>query len=137
MAVLLNFSRHRFELEGAVWPTSEHYFQHRSSRARPYARNHPPGRTARGRALGSRRSQPLRPDWEQVKDEVMPARRPRKFEAHVSIRAVLLATGDEAVVENALAIITGLRRMAPGRNKLGKYLWKVRARLKTTGHRNC
>ena len=46
--------------------------------------------------MGRRRSLPLRPDWEEIKDQVMLRGVLRKFETHADIRAVLLATGKEA-----------------------------------------
>jgi ribA/ribD-fused uncharacterized protein len=44
---------------------------------------------------------PLRPDWEEIKDQVMLRGVLRKFETHADIRAVLLATGEELLVEHA------------------------------------
>jgi hypothetical protein len=49
----------------------------------------------------------LRSDWEEVKDEVMRRAVLRKFETHIDIRAILLATGDEPIIENTPATTIG------------------------------
>ena len=43
----------------------------------------------------------MRPDWEQVKDDVMRKAVLRKFELNPEIRDVLLSTGDEELVEKS------------------------------------
>lgn len=53
----------------------------------------------------------LRADWEQVKDDVMREAVRAKFRAHADLRAELLATGDEELVENAPGgLLLGLQR---------------------------
>ncbi len=127
-----NFSRHRFELDGQVWPTSEHYFQAQKFAGTAYAETIRQARTAKEAArLGRDRSQPLRPDWEQVKDEVMRHGVQRKFEAHASARTVLLGTGEELLMENAPGdYYWGCGKDGTGQNKLGKILMEVRTRLR-------
>jgi ribA/ribD-fused uncharacterized protein len=51
--------------------------------------------------MGRERLRPLRPDWEQVKDDIMRWGVLRKFETHADIREVLLSTGDELIFENS------------------------------------
>jgi ribA/ribD-fused uncharacterized protein len=51
--------------------------------------------------LGSSREYPLRTDWESVKDDVMRDAVRAKFTQHEDIRAVLLGTGDELLIEAA------------------------------------
>jgi ribA/ribD-fused uncharacterized protein len=127
-----NFSRHGFELDGAYWPTSEHYFQ-----AQKYAgtdhtqvvRRAPTPKEAA--AMGRARSRPLRPDWEQVKDDVMRRAVRRKFESHPELRQALLATGDELIVENAPKDwYWGCGKDGTGKNVLGRILMEVRAGLR-------
>lgn len=50
---------------------------------------------------GRSRSRPLRPDWEQVKDDIMRQAVLRKFETRADICEVLLSAGDAIIVENA------------------------------------
>jgi N-glycosidase YbiA len=97
-----NFSRHGLLMEGIWWPTVEHYFQAQKFPGAPYAEQIHRAATPRQAAmLGRSRSVPLRADWEQVKDGIMLAAVLRKFETHEALRAILLATCDEEIVENA------------------------------------
>lgn len=127
-----NFSRHRFELDGLVWPTSEHYFQAQKFAGTPYAEDIRRAATPKQAAnLGRDRSHPLRKDWEQVKDGLMQRAVLRKFESHKDIAAILLATGDEDLVENAPGdYYWGCGKTGTGQNKLGKILMEVRATLR-------
>jgi N-glycosidase YbiA len=127
-----NFSRHRFELDGLVWPSSEHYFQAQKFAGTPYAEEIRLARTPKEAAnLGRDRSHPLRADWEQVKDEVMRRGVLRKFEVHKDIRAILLGTADEPLVENAPGdFYWGCGKDGTGQNKLGQILMDVRATLR-------
>lgn len=128
-----NFSPHGFELDGVWWPTSEHYFQAQKFAGTPFAdqiRQAPaPHEAAK---MGRRRSLPLRPDWEAIKDQVMLAGVLRKFETHADIRAVLLATEEEPLVENAPRdYYWGCGADGGGQNKLGQVLMMVRAVLRS------
>ncbi len=81
--------------------------------------------------MGRRRSLPLRPDWEEIKDQVMLRGVLRKFETHADIRGVLLATGDELLVENAPRdYYWGCGADGSGQNKLGQVLMEVRTLLR-------
>src|SRR5205809_7550069 len=97
-----NFSRHGFELDGKYWPTSEHYFQAQKFSGTPHeeeVRLAPTPKEAANR--GRERQRPLRPDWEQIKDDVMRKAVLRELETHADIRAILLATGEEELIEDA------------------------------------
>ncbi len=128
-----NFSPHGFELDGVWWPTSEHYFQAQKFARTPFADQIRQAPTPREAAkLGRRRSLPLRPDWEAIKDQVMLAGVLRKFETHADIHAVLLATGEELLVENAPRdYYWGCGADGSGQNKLGQVLMNVRAVLRS------
>jgi ribA/ribD-fused uncharacterized protein len=66
-----------------------------------------------------------------VKDNVMRKAVLRKFETHVDIRAVLLGTGDEEIVENAPGdYYWGIGADGSGKNMLGKILVEVREILR-------
>lgn len=81
--------------------------------------------------MGRRRSLPLRPDWEQIKDQVMLRGVLRKFETHADIRRVLLATEEDLLVENAPTdYYWGCGADGSGQNKLGQVLMTVRAVLR-------
>jgi len=127
-----NFSPHGFELDGTWWPTSEHYFQAQKFAGTSYAEEIRRARTPSEAAkMGRRRSHPLRSDWEQVKDQVMLQGDLRKFEMHAGIRSVLLATGDQVLVENAPRdYYWGCGTDGSGQNKLGQILMEVRNLLR-------
>lgn len=130
-----NFSAHGFELDGLWWPTSEHYFQAQkfagTSHVEEVRRAQSPKQAAmRGRS----RARPLRADWEEMKDEVMRRGVLRKFETHADLRAVLLGTGDEEIVENAPGdYYWGCGADGSGKNRLGQLLMEVRTILREAG----
>src|SRR5258708_26638503 len=95
-----NFSPHGFELDGAWWPTSEHYFQAQKFARTPFADQIRQAPTPHEAAkVGRRLSLPLRPVWEAIKNQVMLAGVLRKFATHPAIRAALLATEAEPLRE--------------------------------------
>src|SRR4051794_40227111 len=100
---LSNFSPHGFQLDGAYWPTVEHYFQAQKFPSPPeYQHRIRRSRSPKdAKALGRTRAVPLRPDWEAVKDEVMRRALRAKFRAHPELAALLLGTGARQLVENA------------------------------------
>jgi ribA/ribD-fused uncharacterized protein len=127
-----NFSPHGVELDGVWWPTTEHYFQAQKFVGTPYAEAIRQARTPKQAAeMGRDRAHPLRPDWEAVKDDVMRRAVQRKFETHAEIRAVLLGTGDEELIENTSGdYYWGCGTNGTGRNMLGQILMEVRAVLR-------
>jgi hypothetical protein len=127
-----NFSPHGFQLGGLWWPTSEHYFQAQkfadTPRADQIRRASSPKIAA---SMGRSRQHPLRPDWEQVKDSLMLQGVLKKFETHADIRAILLGTGDQDIIENAPNdYYWGCGADGTGKNKLGQTLMQVRAILR-------
>jgi ribA/ribD-fused uncharacterized protein len=127
-----NFSDHGFDLEDHWWSTAEHYFQAQKFAGTRHAnlirRAPTPLRAAE---LGRDRSRPLRRDWERVKDDVMRRAVAAKFARHADIRAILLATGDEEIVENTTTDhYWGRGRTGTGKNMLGRILMSSRTQLR-------
>lgn len=127
-----NFSPHGVELDGHWWPTVEHYFQAQKfegEACRDRIRNaRNPKDAAR---LGRSRALPLRADWESVKDDIMHRAVLKKFETHAELRALLLSTGNDAIVENAPGDrYWGCGADGTGRNRLGRILEEVRGTLR-------
>lgn len=127
-----NFSAHGFTLDGEWWPTSEHYFQAQkfvgSNDADEVRRAASPMIAAR---MGRSRSRPLRPDWNEVKDDVMRRAVRAKFEAHPDIRAILLSTGDEELIEKTTDdYYWGCGTEGHGKNMLGRLLMELREELR-------
>lgn len=127
-----NFSPHGFELDGVYWLTSEHYFQAQKFVGTPHADQVRQVKTPKAAAkMGRERTRPLRPDWEKVKDDMMRKAVLRKFETHADIRALLLATGDELIVENSpIDYYWGCGADGSGKNMLGQILVEVRESLR-------
>lgn len=126
---LSNFSASPFRINYVLFPTMEHYFQaNKADNQNDYLRiayAHAPGEAKR---LG--RKIQLRPDWEKIKDNVMLTGLRKKF-ADPELRSLLLATGDEELVEGNYwgdtywGVCNGV-----GQNKLGKLLMQVREEIK-------
>lgn len=80
---------------------------------------------------GRNRQNPLRPDWEEIKDEVMLQVLRMKFSQNPEIAKELLATGDAILIEhtqNDAYWADG--GDGSGKNKLGLLLMQVREELK-------
>ena len=130
-----NFSPHGFELDGKQWPTSEHYFQAQefagTEHEEAVRRAASPMVAAR---MGRSRARPLRSDWDRVKDDAMRRGVRCKFETHADIRAILLGTGDEEIVEAAPRDrYWGCGADGTGLNRLGQILMEVREALRRRG----
>ena len=129
-----NFSAYPVVIGGKVWPTSEHYFQ-----AQKFAgtEHEEAIRSAKSPMIAARmgrdRSKPIRPDWEQVKDDLMREAVRAKFSQHPDLREILLATGDARIVEHtANDSYWGDGGDGSGTNMLGQILMEVRAAVRGT-----
>lgn len=131
---LSNFSAHGVELDGLYYPTVEHFFQ-----AAKFTETDPlhaeairGARKPRDAAnMGRDRGHPLRSDWESVKDDIMRRGVRCKFRTHPEIRELLLATGDEELVERSpVDYYWGCGENGTGLNRLGAILMEVRAELR-------
>ncbi|HEU4327476.1 MAG TPA: NADAR family protein [Roseiflexaceae bacterium] len=127
-----NFSPHGVRLKGKWWPTSEHYFQAQKFAGTEHEEAIRLAKTPNKAAvMGRERSRPLRRDWEHVKDQVMLDALRQKFRTHEDIRAILLDTGDEPLIENAPGdYYWGIGADGSGKNMLGKLLMQVRDELR-------
>jgi ribA/ribD-fused uncharacterized protein len=130
-----NFSPHSIQIEGLEWQTVEHYYQAQkfvgseNEKLIPAIRNaHTPREAA---TIGRDRSLILRPDWEQVKVEIMRQGVLTKFLTHRDIQAILLATGEELIVEDSPNdYYWGCGLDKTGQNQLGKTLINVRQEIR-------
>ncbi|HSI84323.1 MAG: NADAR family protein [Candidatus Methylacidiphilales bacterium] len=129
-----NFAPYPFTLDDAEWPTVEHYFQAQKfldpiekERVRVAAS------PAKARSLGRRRTVPIRTDWEAVKLGIMKDGVRAKFAQHAELRRILLATGDEEIIEASPRDYTwGCGAKGTGKNLLGKILAEIRTELSQT-----
>ncbi|MCM1982789.1 NADAR family protein [Lyngbya confervoides] len=126
-----NFSPHPIVVEGVHWPTSEHYYQAQKFVGTPHADRCEIIRQAatpeEAAALGRDPQVSVRPDWDEVKRDVMYRAVQTKFSEHAQIRSVLLDTGDEQIVEDSPRDwFWGWGADHQGENHLGKILMEVR-----------
>lgn len=80
---------------------------------------------------GRNRKNPLREDWESVKDVIMLQALQAKFKQHPSLRKELLLTGNAYIIEHTKNdSYWGDGGDGSGKNRLGGLLMKVRSDLK-------
>ena len=81
---------------------------------------------------GRNRQNPLRSDWEEIKDEVILQALRMKFSQNPEIAKELLATGDAIIIEHTRNdVYWADGGDGSGKNKLGLLLMQVREELKT------
>lgn len=129
-----NFAPYSFSDGNKIWPTSEHYFQAQKFLFPEIQEKIRLLESPMDAALeGRNRQNPLRPDWEEIKDEVMLQVLRMKFSQNPKIAKELMATGDAILIEHT-------RNDAywadggdgSGKNKLGLLLMQVREELKNS-----
>ncbi len=130
-----NFAPFGIELDGAHWPSVEHYYQAQKF-TDPALRKliRKAAKPPIAKSLADKNKAAIRPDWDQLKDEVMYRAVRRKFEMHPELKAMLLATGDEELIEAAPTdTYWGVGRDGIGQNKLGNIVARIRGELRGGG----
>lgn len=135
-------------LDGEGWPTVEHYYQAQKSadpryRAAIRAAVHPglakrlaappaaPRRISRDSWFRRHGEQP-RPDWHEVKLDIMRRADHAKFAQNADLAALLLATGDADLVEDSPGEpFWGTGQDGAGLNWAGRVLMEVRSQLRS------
>lgn len=130
-----NFSRHPIFIDGAVYPTTEHYFQAQKFVGTLHCKEvclcRTPGDAAR---MGRRRDLPLRKDWESVKDDIMRKAVQKKVSIYPDVLDLLLKTGTEELIEDSpVDYYWGCGADGSGKNMLGKILMEIRGHLQKYG----
>lgn len=122
---LSNFYMSPVEFDGGEYPSVENAFQ----AAKEIGDRERFKTCGPGQAKKFGRKVKLRPDWEEIKIEVMTVIVRNKF-TNPDLREKLLATGDQELVEGNWWRDTfwGVYR-GVGRNELGKILMKIRQEL--------
>ena len=96
-----NFAPYPFSDGSKIWPTSEHYFQAQKFLVPQIQEKIRQIASPMDAALeGRNRQNPLRPDWEEVKNKVMLQALRMKFSQNPEIAKELLATGDAILIEH-------------------------------------
>lgn len=127
-----NFSSFGFtDDEGLYWPTSEHYFQAKKFNS-PILQekirkiNSPMVAAIEGR----NRENPLREDWEYVKDDIMRYAVYQKFKQNTMLKELLLSTDNLLIIEHTNNdSYWGDGGDGMGKNQLGHILMEVRNKL--------
>lgn len=127
-----NFAPYGFSDGEHYWRTSEHYFQAKKfldDSIQERMRNiESPMEVA---LEGRNRNNPLRPDWEEVKDDLMRYAVMEKFKQNPELQELLLSTGDAYIIEhtkNDSYWADG--GDGKGKNMLGIILMETREKLK-------
>ncbi len=130
---LSNFYPSRVSFEGEIYPSVEHAFQ-AAKTLDPISRNIIRLSNTPGQAKKFGRKVDLRPDWKQVKFEIMYQLLKEKFEAPV-LRQRLLETGDSLLIEgndwgDRVWGCVLLKGDWVGENHLGRLLMRIRSEIK-------
>lgn len=131
-----NFFPCKVYYEGIEYSSSEAAWQAQKS-LDPDTRARFGSYTASGAKKMGRRVQ-LRPDWEEIKYDLMVKVCYAKFSQNGELGALLLSTGDQEIIENTTAWHDNLWgdcqcvkcQHKPGKNLLGKALMEVRSMLR-------
>lgn len=127
---LSNFQPCRVVLDNVEYPSVEHAYQ-AAKTLDLTARAFIASQTSPGRAKRAGRQVPMRDDWERVKLAVMLDLLRQKF-AHADLRAQLIATSDDVLVEgNTWGDTFWGMCNGVGLNHLGRLLMQVRAEVRT------
>ncbi len=127
-----NFAPFPIDLDGKRWPTTEQYYQaQKFTDPDLQTKIRKAEKPIIAKKLAHKHRDQIRPDWDAVKDDVMHRAVRRKFELHAELRDLLLATGDEKIVEAAPTdYYWGVGREGTGQNKLGKIIERIRAEVR-------
>jgi ribA/ribD-fused uncharacterized protein len=128
-----NFAPFGIDLDGAWWPTVEHYYQAQKFTDPALQQSiREAEQPIIAKTLADQNKAAIRADWDTIKDAVMYRAVRRKFELHPALRAKLLATGDEDIAEaNPADSYWGVGGDGNGQNKLGHIMVRIRTELRT------
>ena len=126
---LSNFEECNIEIEGKVYPTTEHAYQaFKTLNEEEHEKVRLAATPGKAKRLG--RKITLREDWEDVKDEVMYHVNWLKF-LNPELRMKLLETGDQELVEgNDWGDTYWGVCKGKGKNRLGEILMEIRHRIR-------
>ena len=124
-----NFYEAQFELDGKIWKTVEHYFQHEKfpENTALQEKISQANTAAAAKQLGKARTPTFRADWNDVRDEVMKRAVEAKFQQNPTLLQLLLETGSTRLEEKSLFdAYWGTGRTGKGQNKMGQILMELR-----------
>lgn len=126
---LSNFWLETEFVDAKEYATNEHFYQSQKTLDRQLSEwiRAAPSPYAAMKAGHALRPEEFRPDWEQVKVEVMLTGLRAKFQQNLDLKAKLLATGDAILHEDSK---TDLFWGKKGQDMLGKLLMTVREEIR-------
>ncbi len=123
----------KLNMDGKVWPTVEHYFQAQKFTENPeYQEQIRLAKTpAAAKKMGATKDFKTRPDWMNIRNQIMLEAVRAKFTQNQKLKEKLLETGD-ALIRNVSLMDNywGVGKSGKGQNHLGKILMQVRSELK-------
>lgn len=126
---LSNFHPASTEYDGVLYPTSEHAYQAAKTLDHDLrVKILTCGSSGRAKSLG--RYLELRPDWDDIKIEVMASILYDKFTRNPELRQMLVDTGDEELIEGNTWGDQFWGVDGTGHNWLGKLLMRLRNHLR-------
>jgi len=129
--LLGTFIPYSFELDNALWPTVEHYYQGlkfncKDKQALIRLATSP----AKARKMGRKRHKSFRKDWQQVREIVMTRAIYIRCRTYPILAEALIETGERMLVENSnYDYHWGTGRDRRGNNAYGKVLMNIRSKL--------
>jgi len=128
-----NFYKTNINLDGKIWPTSEHYFQAMKFDDPVIQEKIRNASTASQAAkMGRSRSIPIKDNWNSIRDDTMYKVVKAKFTQNKNLRDILLSTGTEDLVEaSPYDSYWGWGPKKDGKNMLGKILMIIRDELRS------
>lgn len=126
-----NFAAYPITVDGKIWPTTEHYFQAQKFPGTIHVTEIQEAKSPHLAAkLGRDRTKALRPDWEEVKEDIMRKALWAKFTQHPELKEKLITTKKAILIEHT----TNDSYWADGgdgsgKNMLGILLMETREKL--------
>ncbi len=133
LGYLATYSNHGFYKDGVFYQTSEHYYQSKKFVEKEVVDKIIHAKTPKEASnIGRDRNNPLRKNWNQIKNLVMFDAVYYKFSQHEDLKEKLLATGEEEIIEETTKEnYWGCGPNYDGSNHYGKILCKVREQLRS------
>ncbi|MEW8342496.1 MAG: NADAR family protein [Candidatus Thiodiazotropha taylori] len=129
---LASCSKFGLDLDGANWPSVEHYYQgmkfeEAALREEIREADHP----NKAQKLATKNKRSMRKDWKQVREVVMTRAIYIKCQTHPEVAAALFSTGEQKIIETSqYDYYWGCGRDGLGHNTFGKVLMAVRSKLR-------
>lgn len=131
-----NFARYPFTVDGIRYATSEHYYQSCKFLDKENQQAVINASDAKAAAtIGRDPNRPLRPDWEEVKDDIMREAVWHKFISYPGLILTLIHTNNAELIEDSpIDWYWGWGKDHTGKNMLGKILMETRDKLLKLGY---